>query len=57
MIGLVLLGEGLGAHIPKGYVYFAMGFSVCVELINIRTTRRSKPVALNQVPHVADVER
>jgi predicted tellurium resistance membrane protein TerC len=56
MIGLVLLGEGLGAHIPKGYVYFAMGFSVVVELINIRTTRKTKPVQLNQVPHVADVK-
>ncbi len=39
MIGLVLVAEGFGAHIPKGYIYGAMGFSVFVELINIRTTR------------------
>ena len=55
MIGLVLVAEGFGAHIPKGYIYGAMGFSVFVELINIRTTRRTRPVELNQVPHVADI--
>jgi predicted tellurium resistance membrane protein TerC len=57
MIGLVLLGEGLGAHIPKGYVYFAMGFSVFVELVNIRATRKTKPVTLNQVPHATDATK
>ena len=57
MIGLVLLGEGLGAHIPKGYVYFAMGFSVFVELVNIRATRKTKPVTLNQVPHASGAEK
>ncbi len=40
MIGLVLIAEGLGFHIPKGYVYFAMGFSVLVETINIRAAKR-----------------
>jgi len=55
MIGLVLVAEGFGAHIPKGYIYGAMGFSVFVELLNIRTTRKTRPVALNQVPHVADI--
>jgi len=54
-IRLVLVTEGFGAHIPKGYIYGAMGFSVFVELINIRTTRKRKPVQLNQVPHVADI--
>ena len=56
-LGLVLLGEGFGAHIPKGYVYFAMGFSVFVELVNIRTTRKTKPVLLNQVPHATDAAK
>lgn len=51
MIGLVLVGEASGFHIPKGYVYFAMAFSVFVELINIRTTRKSKPVKLHNKPH------
>ncbi len=55
MIGFVLVAEGFGAHIPKGYIYGAMGFSVFVELINIRTTRKGKPVELHQVPHVADI--
>lgn len=51
MIGLVLVGEAAGFHIPKGYVYFAMGFSVFVEMINIRITRKSKPVKLHNEPH------
>jgi predicted tellurium resistance membrane protein TerC len=46
MIGLVLMGEGLGFHIPKGYVYFAMGFSMMVELINMRIRAKGKPVHL-----------
>ncbi len=36
LIGVALLGEGLELHIPKGYIYFAMGFSVVVEMINLR---------------------
>ena len=36
LIGVSLIGEGLSFHIPKGYIYFAMGFSVCVEIINLR---------------------
>ena len=50
MIGLVLVGESTGFHVPKGYVYFAMGFSICVELINIKTTRKAKPVHLHDKP-------
>ncbi len=55
MIGLVLIAEGFGAHIPKGYIYGAMGFSVFVEMINIRTTRKTRIVALNQVPRLEDL--
>ena len=36
LIGLSLIAEGFGYHIPKGYIYFAMGFSVFVEMINLR---------------------
>jgi predicted tellurium resistance membrane protein TerC len=36
LIGMSLVGEGMGHHIPKGYIYFAMGFSVFVEMINLR---------------------
>lgn len=48
MIGLVLVAEGMGFHIPKGYVYVPMAFSVFVELINIRTNRKVKKVQLNE---------
>jgi predicted tellurium resistance membrane protein TerC len=57
MIGLVLVSEAFGAHISKGIIYGAMGFSVFVELINIRTTRKTHPVALNRVPHTADISK
>jgi predicted tellurium resistance membrane protein TerC len=43
MIGMALIGEGLGFHIPKGYVYFAMAFSVAVEMLNIRLRKRMSP--------------
>jgi len=36
LIGMSLVGDGLGMHVPKGYIYFAMGFSVFVEMINLR---------------------
>ena len=41
LIGVALIGEGLDFHIPKGYIYFAMGFSVFVEFLNYRLRRRS----------------
>ena len=40
LIGVALVGEGLGFHIPKGYIYFAMAFSVAVEMLNIRVRKR-----------------
>ena len=46
MIGLMLVAEGFHQHIPKGYVYFAMAFSVFVEVLNIRL-RKSAPVHLH----------
>jgi predicted tellurium resistance membrane protein TerC len=46
LIGVMLVGEGLGQHIEKGYVYFAMGFSLFVEMLNIRRTKALKPVHL-----------
>lgn len=52
MIGLVLMADGFGQHIPKGYVYAAMAFSVFVELINLairrRTERQVAPVSLHE---------
>jgi predicted tellurium resistance membrane protein TerC len=51
LIGISLVGEGLGMHIPKGYIYFAMGFSVLVELINLRVRRITAAVHLHE-PYV-----
>ena len=52
LIGVTLIADGLDRHIPKGYIYFAMGFSVLVELLNIRVRRRrearSHPVKLHR---------
>ena len=49
LIGLALIGDGLEMHIPKGYIYFAMGFSMFVETINMRV-RGSDPVELRKPP-------
>jgi predicted tellurium resistance membrane protein TerC len=48
LIGVSLIGEGLDQHIPKGYIYFAMGFSIFVEMINLRIRAKSTPVHLHQ---------
>jgi len=51
LIGMSLIAEGLGQHIPKGYIYFAMGFSVFVEMLNLRKRGKSwdaKPIRLRQ---------
>jgi predicted tellurium resistance membrane protein TerC len=47
LIGMSLVAEGFDQHIPKGYIYFAMGFSVFVEMINLRVRARTKPVQLH----------
>ncbi len=47
LIGTTLVGEGTGMHIPKGYVYFAMAFSVFVEMLNLRMRLKAKPVHLH----------
>lgn len=48
LVGVVLMGEGLDMHIPKGYIYFAMAFSFAVEALNIRMRKkRAKPVELH----------
>jgi predicted tellurium resistance membrane protein TerC len=52
VVGVVLVAEGFGHHVPKGYVYFAMAFSVAVEMLNIRMRKKAaKPVALHP-PHM-----
>lgn len=53
LIGLTLIVESFDVHIPKGYIYFAMGFSVFVEMLNLRLRRKSDPVSLRD-RYVAD---
>ena len=48
LIGVALVAEGFDRHIPKGYIYFAMGFSVFVELLNLRTRKGAKPVRFKE---------
>jgi predicted tellurium resistance membrane protein TerC len=48
LIGTNLVAEGVGFHVPKGYTYFAMGFSVLVEMLNLRLRRVTQPVKLHQ---------
>jgi predicted tellurium resistance membrane protein TerC len=48
LIGLTLIVEAFDVHIPKGYIYFAMGFSVFVELLNLRLRKKSQPVDLHE---------
>ncbi len=59
LIGVMLVAEGLGQHISKGYIYFAMAFSVVVEMINIRVRTKSKGVELrdDKMPSDAPTER
>ena len=47
LIGVTLIAEGLHQHISKGYIYFAMAFSVFVEMLNIRLRKKAKPVELH----------
>jgi predicted tellurium resistance membrane protein TerC len=51
LIGMALVAEGLDFHIPKGYIYFAMGFSVFVELLNVKLRKTAKPVKLHDGYH------
>ena len=48
LIGTNLVAEGFGVHIPKGYTYFAMGFSVLVEFLNLKLRAKSAPVQLKE---------
>jgi predicted tellurium resistance membrane protein TerC len=48
LVGVTLIVEGFDVHVPKGYIYFAMAFSVAVEILNLRLRRRpEEPVHLH----------
>ena len=61
LVGFALMGEGLDLHIPKGYIYFAMAFSVMVELLNLRLRKKTvavePPVKLHKRLNEDTVER
>jgi predicted tellurium resistance membrane protein TerC len=54
LIGVALVGESAGMHIPKGYIYFAMAFSVVVEMLNMQLRRRVEPVKLRR--HMEEID-
>ena len=54
LIGVSLVGEGFKFHIPKGYIYFAMAFSVGVEMLNLRIRGKAQPVKLHGTPEEAE---
>jgi len=54
VVGVVLIAEGFDHHVPKGYVYFAMAFSIGVEMLNIRVRRRSVKPAQLRASYTAD---
>ena len=54
LIGVTLVADGLGQHISKGYIYFAMAFSLFVELLNLRVRKVAEPPVTLHEPYVAD---
>lgn len=54
VVGVVLIAEGFDHHVPKGYVYFAMAFSVAVEMLNLRLRRRAQRPVVLHTPYESD---
>ncbi len=54
LIGVSLLAEGFDQHIPKGYIYFAMAFSVLVEMLNLKMNKGKKPIQLRNLTEEPD---
>jgi predicted tellurium resistance membrane protein TerC len=52
VVGVVLVAEGLDHHVPKGYVYFAMAFSLAVEMLNIRMRKKAAKAVALKPPHI-----
>jgi predicted tellurium resistance membrane protein TerC len=50
LVGVVLIVDASHRHIPKGYIYFAMAFSICVEMLNLKLRKKGKAVVLHQNP-------
>jgi predicted tellurium resistance membrane protein TerC len=56
MLGTVLIAEGFGVEVPKGYVYFAMAFAVFVEVMNMRLRRVSQPAVALHEPYIENIK-
>ncbi len=54
LVGMALVADGLDHHIPRGYIYFAMGFSVLVEMLNLRLRRVTQPPVQLHEPYVEE---
>jgi len=54
LIGFTLIAEGLDVHIPKGYIYFAMAFSIAVEMLNIKARRKKETVPVKLAKKMSD---
>jgi predicted tellurium resistance membrane protein TerC len=54
LIGLSLLAEGFDHHIPKGYIYFSMAFSIFVEMINLKLRKRESPPIKLREPYIEE---
>ena len=54
VVGVVLIADGFGHHVPKGYIYFAMAFSVVVEMLNIRLRKRAAPPVALRDPYLPE---
>eukprot|EP01041_Mallomonas_annulata_P020862 gene20863-biopygen14028 len=52
VVGVVLVAEGFDNHVPKGYVYFGMAFSLAVEMLNIRMRKKNARVVQLNPPHI-----
>jgi predicted tellurium resistance membrane protein TerC len=57
LIGVMLIVDGFGQHIPRGYIYFAMGFSVFVKLLHLRLRRAPTPPVQLRQPYVGSGAR
>ncbi|MGH8809353.1 MAG: TerC family protein, partial [Noviherbaspirillum sp.] len=56
VVAVVLIAEGFGHHVPKGYIYSAMAFSVVVEMLNIRLRKRSMRDEVEHTAYIPDAE-
>jgi predicted tellurium resistance membrane protein TerC len=54
LIGVVLVADGVGMHIPKGYIYFTMAFSICIEMLNLKMRKREKREPVHLRSRVAE---